>query len=60
MNARQALMLVRDKYLDEQKGITTGPKVDQYRQACEKYPAWMTTAHYLWAFEIAKSVPSQT
>jgi hypothetical protein len=59
MNAQQALMLVRDKYLEEQRGVTTGPKVEEYKQACKEYPAMMTTAHYLWALELAKSTPSQ-
>jgi len=48
MNAQQALLLVRDKYLEEQQGISNGPKAEQYRQACKEYPAMMTTAHYLW------------
>jgi len=57
MNAREALALVRDKYLEEQQGTMTGPKAEKYRQACEKYPAMMTTAHHLWAIELAKNTP---
>ena len=57
MNAQQALMLVREKYLEEQKGITTGLKADEYKRACEEYPAMMTTAHHLWAMELAKNMP---
>jgi hypothetical protein len=57
MNPQEALMLVREKYLEEQQGITSGPKVDEYKHACEEYPAMMTTAHHLWAMEIAKGLP---
>ncbi len=57
MNLKQALMLVREKYLEEQKGVATGAKADQYERACEEYPAMMTTAHYLWATECAKDLP---
>ena len=46
MNAHEALMLVRKKFLEEQRGITTGETADQYRRACEGYPAVMTTAHH--------------
>ncbi|MFX0202198.1 MAG: hypothetical protein ACFFCW_39305 [Candidatus Hodarchaeota archaeon] len=57
MNIREALMLVREKYLEEEKGITNGGKADQYKRACEDYPAMMTTAHHLWAGELAKNLP---
>jgi hypothetical protein len=57
MNIREALMLVREKYLEEQKGIKTGSTADQYRLACEEYPAMMTTAHHLWAIELAEKMP---
>lgn len=59
MNAQQALMLVREKYLEEQQDITSGPKAEEYSRACEEYPAMMTTAHYLQALELAKSMSSQ-
>lgn len=57
MNIQEALMLVREKYLEEEKGITTGEKADQYKRACGDYPAIMTTAHHLWARELAKNLP---
>ena len=57
MNGRDALMLVREKYLEEEKGITTGKKADEYMRACEQYPAQMTTAHYIWARELTKNLP---
>jgi hypothetical protein len=57
MNGRDALMLVREKYLEEEKGITTGKKADEYKRACEQYPAQMTTAHYIWARELTKNLP---
>ncbi len=58
MNANQALMLVREKYLEEQKDITNGTKADKYNEACKKYPAMMKTAHYLWARELSKNLPA--
>ena len=57
MNPSQALMLVREKYLEEQKDITTSTTADKYNRACEKYPAIMKTAHYLWARELSKNLP---
>jgi hypothetical protein len=58
MNPRDALMLVREKYLEEQKGITSGAVADRYRQACAQFPAIMSTAHYLWAMEMGKGMPN--
>ena len=57
MNANQALMLVREKYIEEQKDVTTGTTADKYNEACKKYPAMMKTAHYLWARELSKKLP---
>ena len=60
MNAQEALVLVREKYLEEQKGITSGAVADKYRQACTEFPAIMRTAHYLWAMEIGKGLPNRS
>ena len=57
MNQREALMLVREKYLEEQEGVTSSPKGDAYRRACKEYPAMMKVAHYLWARELTKNLP---
>jgi hypothetical protein len=57
MNAQQALQLVRSKFLEEERGITTGKVADQYRRACDEYPAQMTNAHYVWAREFTKALP---
>ena len=57
MNPQEALLLVRKKFLEEQKDVTSGPTADQYKQACQEFPAVMTTAHYLWAREFAKGLP---
>jgi len=56
MNPQQALSLVRSKFMEEQKGITTGEVADQYHRACDEYPAQMTTAHHAWAREITKEL----
>ena len=57
MNAQQALLLVREKYLQELEGVTTGTTADKYNEACKKYPALMKTAHCLWARELSKDLP---
>jgi hypothetical protein len=56
MNAHEALMLVREKYLEELKSVTSGDNADKYKRACLEYPALMTTAHHLWAVELAKGM----
>ena len=56
MNLQQALLLVRRKYYEEHKGDTTGPMASEYREACDQYPATMTTAHHLWATELTKNM----
>lgn len=55
MNPTDALLLVREKYTEEQKGLTSGPMASRYKTACEKYPAMMKTAHHLWALQLSKS-----
>lgn len=57
MNAQQALLLVRSKFLEEEKGTTTGKVAEDYRRACDEYPAQMKTAHHLWARELTKNLP---
>jgi len=57
MNLQEALLLVREKFLEEKNGQTNGPKAGEYRTACEDYPAMMTTAHHLWAREMSKNPP---
>jgi hypothetical protein len=54
MKIHQALILVREKFMDEQEGIITGPNVEEYKQACKDFPAIMTTAHILWAQEFSE------
>jgi hypothetical protein len=36
MNGREALMLVREKYLEEEKGITSGKKADEYKHGSSR------------------------
>jgi len=57
MDIRKALKLVIEKYQDEQKGITTGKKADQYNKICKEYPATMNIAHHIWTREITKDLP---
>ena len=57
MNLQQALMLVRKKYMEEQKSITSEETAARYERARKEYPATMITAHHLWALELAKSTP---
>jgi hypothetical protein len=51
-NLKPLLLLVRDKYLEEQEGITTSTTADRYNEACRKFPATMRTVHYIWAREL--------
>jgi hypothetical protein len=55
MTLQQAFTLVRDKYTDEERGITSGIAVERYRRACQEYPAMMITAHYQWANEVGRT-----
>ena len=57
MTLQEALLLVRAKYLEEQKGVIASPTTDKYKEACEKFPSTMTTAHHLWARELIKTMP---
>lgn len=58
MDLREALLLVRAKYLEEQKGRTSGAKADEYKSAQKEFPATMAVAHHVWAQELAKQQPS--
>jgi mannose/cellobiose epimerase-like protein (N-acyl-D-glucosamine 2-epimerase family) len=53
MTLQQALALVREKYREEEQGLTGGLTADRYRRACQDYPAMMITAHYHCAAELA-------
>ena len=53
MKLKQALELVREKCLEEQRDIICGKNTDRYKHTCADYPALMTIAHHLWAIELA-------
>ena len=57
MTGHEAFLLVREKYLEEERGIAVSKKSEEYRVACETFPAVMTIAHYLWARELTKDLP---
>ena len=57
MMLSDALLLVRQKYLEEQKTITQSSTAEQYKAACAQFPATMTVAHHLWARELMKNLP---
>ena len=57
MKAQKALLLVREKYIQELEDVTTGTTADKYNEARKKYPALMKTAHYLWARTLSKDLP---
>ena len=57
MNLQDALLLVREKYLEEQRQVTTGPTSERYLKACKDFPATMNVAHELWARELSKDLP---
>jgi hypothetical protein len=57
MDLRSALLLVREKYIEETNGTKDGPKTAQYVKACQDFPALMNVAHHLWARELMKGMP---
>lgn len=54
MDAQQALVLVRNKFAEETKGVSESELAAKYRDACQKWPVLMSTAHYIWAQGFAK------
>lgn len=54
MDAQQALVLVRNKFAEETKGVSESELAAKYRDACQKWPVLMNTAHYIWAQGFAK------
>lgn len=57
MDLNQALLLVRQKYLEEMQGLTTGQVANQYLQACQNYPVVIAVATELWTRELEKGLP---
>ena len=57
MDLQHALTLVREKYQEEQKDITTGENAEKYEQFLEEYPVTMATAQYILAIELCKNMP---
>ena len=56
MDPTQALTLVRQKYLEEIKGISAGETAARYAEACRQFPALMSVAHQCLARELAKGL----
>ena len=56
MKASEALMLVKEKQMEEQDDITESELADRYRDAVEKYPVLMSMANIIWAMEVAKKM----
>jgi hypothetical protein len=52
MKLHEAIYLVRQKYLEELKGVTSGSITDQYKDACRDYPVITTIAHLLLASKL--------
>lgn len=60
MNLRDAILLVRAKYQEEQQGVTDGEAAAQYQEAVALYPVTMATAVHNWASQLSESRnPSQ-
>ena len=55
MNIQEALMIIKNKYLEEQKDVTESDTSSNYRDACDKYPATMQIAHTIFALEFRSS-----
>ncbi len=56
MDIGDALRLVKDKYVEEEKGVTTGKLANKYKDACNQYPVLMATAQHIWAKELSKDL----
>ena len=56
MNVNQALILVRQKYLEESQNRVSEETTAQYQQATENFPVVMNLAHELWAKEFMKGL----
>ena len=54
MHIRDALKLVRSKYLDEKLGCETEGVKDKYEKAFDESPATMNIAHIILATKVAK------
>jgi hypothetical protein len=55
MKLNEAMILVRDKYLEEQKGPGGSSFLNKYNAAWKQFPATMRIAHHLFAVEMAKT-----
>lgn len=55
MTLQEAVLLIRQKYLEEQKGETDGPAAQKYRKACESFPVTVATAQAIWSKEAARA-----
>ncbi len=55
MNIQEALILVRNKYLEEQKGVIDSNTTENYNKACKDYPATLKIAHIVFALEFSKT-----
>ncbi len=49
MQLNEAIVLVRETYLEEQKGVVNGSKAQRYRRALQDYPVTLATALHIWA-----------
>lgn len=54
MTLQQAALLVREAFMEEQRGTGAGPKAEEYRRAVAMYPVTMATALHVWGQEAAK------
>ena len=59
MERNQAVRIIRAKYFDEMERTSDQATIDEYKRACEQYPALMATAHYLWAMRVAEELAKE-
>ena len=50
---RYVFLLVRRKFDEELQGIPDSPTAEEYKKACELFPAMMTIAHQAYASRMA-------
>lgn len=54
MTTGEALILLREKYIEEHDGISTGETTARYQDACRRFPVAMAVAHHCFALEKQK------
>jgi hypothetical protein len=55
MKIHEAILLLRNKFLEEQRGVSESLLASQYQSALKEFPAVMAVAHHIFAGEVTKT-----